>query len=163
MLTSVSYMPNSSRSLLYHLELEGDVNVNLLCYYNLLICFYLLLFQVMRLVKFHQDLWLSVMHKYLCTLLNQSRNIQQNSSFSNTWSNNLGVVALASKSMFHAHVKHIEIDVHFIREQVLYKTPEICHVALVHQIVNCLTKLLPTYQFQFLCDNSGFVLHFHLF
>jgi len=33
------------------------------------------------------------------------------------WCNNVGALALASNPVFDTHIKHIEVDVHFIREK----------------------------------------------
>lgn len=35
------------------------------------------------------------------------------------WCNNQGAMSLASNPIFHAHMKHIQVDFNFIREKVL--------------------------------------------
>jgi hypothetical protein len=37
------------------------------------------------------------------------------------WCDNIGPLALAYNHVFHARTKHIEVDVHFIREKVTNK------------------------------------------
>ena len=41
------------------------------------------------------------------------------------WCDNMGANSLASNPMFHARTKHIEVDVHFVREKVLAKEVEV--------------------------------------
>lgn len=48
--------------------------------------------------------------------------------------------------------KHIEIDAHFVHDQVLANRLQICHIASHEQIVDCLTKSLSQRQHQFLRD-----------
>ncbi|KAL6348021.1 hypothetical protein AAG906_037750 [Vitis piasezkii] len=55
------------------------------------------------------------------------------------WCDNLGAHALAHNPVYHSRTKHIEVDVHFIREKILH----------------------PTLEFQFLC--SKFSLSYPLF
>ena len=43
------------------------------------------------------------------------------SSLSVIWCDSVNAAALASNPVFHARTKHIEIDAHFIRDQVLAK------------------------------------------
>lgn len=49
--------------------------------------------------------------------------------------------------MFHSRTKHIEIDVHFVREQVASKSLKVQYVPTQHQIVDILTKPLPIARF----------------
>lgn len=37
------------------------------------------------------------------------------------WSDNLGAASLAYNPVMHARTKHIEIDIHFVRDKVLAK------------------------------------------
>ena len=41
------------------------------------------------------------------------------------WCDNMGAISLAENPVFHAKTKHIEIDVHFVREKVPSKEVEL--------------------------------------
>lgn len=65
-----------------------------------------------------------------------------------TWCDNLSASALAANPVFHARTKHIEIDVHFIRDKVLAKELDVRYVPSSDQIADCLTKSLPQHRFE---------------
>jgi histone deacetylase 1/2 len=71
------------------------------------------------------------------------------------WCDNLSAKALASNPVMHARSKHIEIDVHYIRDQVLQDQIEIAYVPTADQIADCLTKPLTHSRFHFLRDKLG--------
>ncbi|XP_031258742.1 secreted RxLR effector protein 161-like [Pistacia vera] len=80
------------------------------------------------------------------------------------WCDNVSVGALASNPVFHARTKHIEIDAHYIREQVLAKKVAIQYVPSKLQIADVLTKTLSATHFTELRDklnvtHSGELLH----
>ena len=52
--------------------------------------------------------------------------------------------------VFQARTKHIEIDVHFVCDQVVQGNLEIRYVPSYDQIVDCLTKQLSQSQFAYL-------------
>lgn len=58
------------------------------------------------------------------------------------WCDNLSATPLAYNLIFHACTKHIEIDAHFIKDQVIARQLDIRHIASHEQIANCLTKSL---------------------
>lgn len=66
------------------------------------------------------------------------------------WCDNLGARALAANPVFHVQTKHIEIDVHYVRDQVLQGLLEIRYVPSNEQIAECLTKYLTHSQFFYL-------------
>uniref|UniRef100_A0A803NFK9 Reverse transcriptase Ty1/copia-type domain-containing protein n=1 Tax=Cannabis sativa TaxID=3483 RepID=A0A803NFK9_CANSA len=68
------------------------------------------------------------------------------------WCDNMSASALAANPVYHARTKHIELDVHFVRDKVLEKQLEIRYIPSHNQIVNCLTKGLSHSRFQFLMD-----------
>ena len=60
--------------------------------------------------------------------------------------------SLAANPVFHARTKHIEIDVHFVRDQVLRKTLDVHYVPSSNQLADVLTKVLSTARFVHLRD-----------
>ena len=58
------------------------------------------------------------------------------------WCDNLSAKALATNPVMHTRSKHIEIDVHYIRDQVLQNQVTIAYVPTAGQIAECLTKSL---------------------
>lgn len=66
------------------------------------------------------------------------------------WCDNKSAIALACNPVFHARTKHIEIDYHFIREQVLNHHIALCHISSEAQIADIFTKALSVSRFQLL-------------
>ena len=64
-----------------------------------------------------------------------------------TWCDNLGASALAANPVYHARTKHIELDVHFIRDKVLQKLLDIRYIPSHHQVADCFTKGLTSTRF----------------
>ncbi|KAJ8765191.1 hypothetical protein K2173_011451 [Erythroxylum novogranatense] len=58
------------------------------------------------------------------------------------WCDNVSVIYLTSNPIFHALTKHVEIDYHFIRDQIRQATVQIRFTKSSDQIVDILTKLL---------------------
>lgn len=63
------------------------------------------------------------------------------------WCDNRFAMALASNPVFHARTKHIEIDYHYIREQVLAKQLDLHFVGSCNQHADIFTKGLPVSRF----------------
>ncbi|KAM6543549.1 hypothetical protein CsatB_007996 [Cannabis sativa] len=63
------------------------------------------------------------------------------------WCDNLRATSLASNRVFHQRTKHIEVDLHFVRDKVLDHTLDIRHLSVDHQTAYILTKPLPQVQF----------------
>ena len=59
---------------------------------------------------------------------------------------------MACNSVFHSRSKHIEIDYHFVREQLVAGTLDVRYVPALDQVADVLTKALPTYHFLYLKD-----------
>ena len=66
------------------------------------------------------------------------------------WCDNISTLALASNLVFHARTKHIEVDYHFVREKVLRCDLLLKFVASHDQLVDILTKGLPSPRFLWL-------------
>ena len=66
------------------------------------------------------------------------------------WCDNIGATYLAVNPVFHARMKHIEIDYHIVREQVKLKNLRIGYLATKDQTLDILTKALPKHRFIFL-------------
>ena len=66
------------------------------------------------------------------------------------WCDNMSATKLAKNLVFHSRTKHVEIDVHFIRDKVLAGDLNICYVPNEEQIADILTKPLSFPQFNYL-------------
>jgi len=63
------------------------------------------------------------------------------------WCDNLVAKSISENSVFHSRTKHIEIDVHFVREKVECGAVEIRYVPTMYQIADIFTKGLPKDRF----------------
>lgn len=54
--------------------------------------------------------------------------------------------------MAHARTKHIEIDIHFIHDQMLAHQLDIRYIPSIDQLVDCFTNPLHLLQFKYLHD-----------
>jgi hypothetical protein len=68
------------------------------------------------------------------------------------WCDNIGALALASNPVYHARTKHIEVDMHFIREKVAIKDVCLKFISTVDQVADIFTKELSSARFNFLKD-----------
>lgn len=66
------------------------------------------------------------------------------------WCDNIGALALAFNPVFHACTKHIEVDVHFIREKVANNNVCLKFISTVDQVADIFTKGLTPVRFNFL-------------
>jgi hypothetical protein len=58
------------------------------------------------------------------------------------WCDSLGATFLAANPMFHARMKHIEIDFHFVREKVAAGTLKVRFISSRDQLADIFTKAL---------------------
>ena len=58
------------------------------------------------------------------------------------WCDNIGAKYLSANPIFHARTKHIEIDYHFVREQVASKCLDVRFSSTSDQVANGFTKAL---------------------
>lgn len=64
------------------------------------------------------------------------------------WCDNLGVTSLTVNLVYHSHMKHIQIDLHFAREKVTANEIQVCHISTKDQTADVLTKPLTRIRFQ---------------
>ena len=63
------------------------------------------------------------------------------------WCDNIGARYLSANPVFHTHMKHIEVDFHFVRELVAARRLCVCVIPGKDQTANLLTKPLPKSRF----------------
>ncbi|KAH9646461.1 retrovirus-related pol polyprotein from transposon RE2 [Citrus sinensis] len=68
------------------------------------------------------------------------------------WCDNISATELAKNPVYHSRTKHIELDMHFIRDKVLAKELEINYIPSEEQIADALTKPLTFIHFNYFID-----------
>ncbi|KAJ9558528.1 hypothetical protein OSB04_013142 [Centaurea solstitialis] len=66
------------------------------------------------------------------------------------WCDNLGATYLSANPVFHARTKHVEVDYHFVREQVTQGKLNVKFISTDDQIADVFTKPLSSQRFEFL-------------
>jgi len=67
------------------------------------------------------------------------------------WCDNIGATYMSVNPVFHARTKHVEIDFHFVRDQVANKSLVVRFVPSLDQITDVLTKPLVSAKFHNFC------------
>lgn len=70
---------------------------------------------------------------------------------------NESAIKLASKPVFHARTKHMEVSYHFLREKVVKEEIELFGVCTNDQVANKFSKALEKPKFQLFWDALGVV------
>ena len=78
------------------------------------------------------------------------------------WCDNIGATYLSANPVFHARMKHIEIDFHFVCEQVAARQLRVSIISSQDQTADLLTKALPKQRFQLLRSKLNVLQAFHL-
>jgi hypothetical protein len=68
------------------------------------------------------------------------------SSRSRLWCDNMGARYLSSNSVFHGQMKHIEVDYHFVRDQVMKHLLDVRFISTQDQLADGFTKPLSQQQ-----------------
>ena len=68
------------------------------------------------------------------------------------WCDNISAIHLAVNPIFHARTKHIEVDYHYVREQVVRRALDIRYINTADQVADIFTKGLSTARFKRLRD-----------
>jgi hypothetical protein len=64
------------------------------------------------------------------------------------WCDNMGAKYLSSNPFFHGRMKHIEVDSHFVRDQVTKHLLDVWFISTHDQIVDGFTKPLSVHRLQ---------------
>ena len=67
----------------------------------------------------------------------------------------MGATHLSLNPVMHSRMKHIAIDLHFVRDYVTRGALQVAHVPTQDQLADLLTKPLPRSRFQLLCSKIG--------
>jgi hypothetical protein len=59
------------------------------------------------------------------------------------WCDNMGAKYMSSNPVFHGHMKHIKVDYHFVRDQVMNKLLDVWFISTRDQVANSFTKAPP--------------------
>jgi hypothetical protein len=84
---------------------------------------------------------------WICSLLAELR--ISISSMTTLWCDNLGATFLSANPVFHACIKHVEVDYHFVCDRVTKREIQIRFISSKDQLADVLTKPLPPVSFAY--------------
>ena len=67
--------------------------------------------------------------------------------------NNVSAVYLSTNHVQHQRMKHVEIDLHFVRDRVAIDDVRVLHVPTTSQFADIFTKGLPSLTFSEFCSS----------
>ena len=73
------------------------------------------------------------------------------------WCDDISTISLTKNPIFHGWRKHIEIDVHFIKEKVANRSLEIRYINTIDQVADLFTKGLHPHRVRFLISKLSIV------
>ncbi|KAL4279380.1 hypothetical protein GQ457_03G023600 [Hibiscus cannabinus] len=71
------------------------------------------------------------------------------------WCDNSGVIVSSENPVYHSKAKHVELDVHFVREKVSSGSLQVNYVPTRHQLADGLTKPISKCRFDEFRRNLG--------
>ncbi|KAE8725550.1 GDP-mannose transporter GONST1 [Hibiscus syriacus] len=77
---------------------------------------------------------------------------EASSTIPTIWCDNSGAIAMSDNPVYHAQSKHVDLDVHFVREKVVAKQLQVQYVPVSHQIADGFTKPLARGAFEYFRD-----------
>jgi hypothetical protein len=73
------------------------------------------------------------------------------------WCDNMGAKYLSSNPIFHGRMKHIEVDCHFVWDQVSKRLLDVWFISTDDQLADGFTKALPQQRFHQFSRNLNLV------
>ena len=68
---------------------------------------------------------------------------------------NISAIPIAKNPVFHERTKHIELNCYFTREKIVEELLKLTYLPTQNQLVDILTKILPSYQLKNLLSQLG--------